>query len=790
MRIRTIVSVLGFLGAMVASLSGVPDYLPDGWKERMEKRSKLVAIVAYRGSQAQTGPRRQQFLMNPDGDVKSTGLLDESTAVVLTDRVSADRTLEWDVPPGDWQIFTFKQFPADLRVVGGAGAGPQLVMDHMNRDAFLAHAHRVGDSARQRIGDYFGSGLRAIFCDSLEVHAYLFWSDSFLAEFKQRRGYDLTPFLPILKVPGFSDPYGSFPSAPIYDIPGTGEKVRRDYWQTVSDVMVDNFYQPFTDWAKEHKLLARVQAHGAPADVARIYGLSNIPETEDLYDSGRYDFLKIAASAAHVYGHKIASSESFVWMGKAYQTTPEKIKRYADELLTAGINEIIYHGFPYEYMDRPEPGWHPFSSPLPFSSHMNAHNPFWPYIPRLNAYMTRLQYLSQEGTNVAPVALYRSKLSYDAIEPPPPEPQINTQLMAAGYNFDQINTEALERSHVENGELVTPGGAIYRVLILNDEPAIRVELAEKLAEFRNAKLPVVYIGNAPDREAGFRDSERKSQRIRELMKGVEVVPSVASAITALRVTPGLRFRGASVPYMEKRYGATEAFFLRNPDPEPKQMDVTFVASGAPESWDPWTGDIQPVDEFIRESQAVRIRFELDPYGSKLFVFDPSTEREPKPSSPKPSIASSAPITLGAKGWKLQAGTVNVQLSHLEDWAKRTDLKTFSGKGTYTTTFEVDRAWLRNGKALVLDLGQVGDVAEIRINARPGPALLLRPYRTNIKDLVKPGANTIEVVVTNTLFNDIAAREKNVNSFPGMPGLAATPQLMPSGLMGPVTLRVE
>ncbi len=573
------------MGAMIASLSGVPDYLPEGWRERLEKRSRLVAVVAYRGSEAQVGPRRQGFATTPDGDVKRTGTLDGSSPVVLTGRLSPDNTLDWEVPEGDWQIFTFKQFPADLRVIGGAGAGPQLVLDHLNREAFLAHAHRVGDSARAHIGDYFGNGLRAIFCDSLEVQAYLYWSDSFLTEFQRRRGYDLTPYLPILKVPGTSDPYGGFVSLPIYDIPGIGERVRRDYWQTVSDVMVDNFYQPFADWAKENKLLARIQAHGAPADVSRVYGLSNIPETEDLYDSGRYDFLKMAASAAHVYGHKIASSESFVWMGKAYQTTPEKIKRYTDELLTAGINEIIYHGFPYEYMDRPEPGWHPFAPPLPFSSHMNQHNPFWPYIPRLNAYMTRLQYLSQEGTNVAPVALYRSKLSYDGIQPVPPEPEINTRLMAAGYNFDHINGDALEKSHVENGKLITPDGATYNVLILNNEPAIKVELAEKLADFRTAKLPILFIGAAPDHEAGFVDSERKSQRIRQLMTGVEVGASEAAAITDLNkwVAPEVRFRDASVPFMEKRFGSVEAFFLRNPDSGPKQIDASFAASAAPES---------------------------------------------------------------------------------------------------------------------------------------------------------------------------------------------------------------
>ncbi|EQD52103.1 hypothetical protein B1A_12851, partial [mine drainage metagenome] len=170
---------------------------------------------------------------------------------------------------------------------------------------------------------------------------------------------------------------------------------------------------------------------GSPTDLLRVYGASSIPETEDLYDNGRYDFLKMSSSAADLYGRKIVSSESFVWRGKAYQTTPEKIKRYADELLTAGINEIIYHGYPYEYMDRPEPGWHPFAANGSFSSHMNQHNPFWPYLPRLNEYITRVQYISQTGTTVAPVALYRGLLAYDSIEPAPPEPEIATRMMAA-----------------------------------------------------------------------------------------------------------------------------------------------------------------------------------------------------------------------------------------------------------------------------------------------------------------------------------------------------------------------
>lgn len=791
------------MGAVVAKLSGVTRQLPDGWPERLKARSKLVAVVAIRGEEAKVAPRRQQFLTNPDGNVKETGFLKPGTAVVLTDRLLPDGTLDWEVPAGTWQVFTFKQFPADLRVIGGAGEGPQLVLDHMNREAFAAHAHRVGDSARQYVGEFFGHGLRAIFCDSLEVHAYLFWSNRFLGEFRKRRGYDLTPYLPILKVPGFADPYGAFVGKPIYDIPGIGDRVRHDYWQTVSDVMIENFYEPFNDWAARNNLLSRVQAHGAPADVLRIYGEASIPETEDLYDKGRYDFLKMAASAAHVYGRKIASSESFVWMGKAYQTTPEKIKRYADELITAGINEIIYHGFPYDYMDRPEPGWHPFSAPLPFSSHMNQHNPFWRYLPRLNTYITRLQFISQEGTNVAPVALYRGALSYDAIEPAQPEPEINTRLMTAGYNFDHINADALLKSKVAGGKLVSPGRARYGVLVLQNECSVPLEVVQRLAAFAEAGLPVLFIGRAPESEVGFADYKHKTEQIRRLMKqvlereNVHLAASVEAAVSWLnkRIAPNLRFPGTAVPFIEKRLGKLDAFFLRNPDPEEKHIEAEFAVAGSPQLWDPWTGNIRPLLSFQRRDGVVKLPIELASYGSALIVFDPDDTHEPGKIKKAVTSGLPEPLGLGEQGWRFHGVGLgrdgkteirDLKLTKLIDWSEDKRLKSFSGRGEYRTTFALPSGFTGNDRRIVLDLGQVRDVAEITINGKRVPALLMRPYEVEVTSLLKPGDNTLQVTVVNTLYNALAARGTNVNRFPGMPGLESP--LMPSGLIGPVRLR--
>ncbi len=773
--------------------------LPAGWAAQFKQREKLVAVVAVRGESA-------HFYQSPpvgaEAWVRKTGQLDPGTSIVLTNHVSADGTLDWDVPPGTWQLFTFKELPTGEKVAGGVGAGTQLVLDHMDRRAFDIYAQKVGGTARQYDGQFFGHGMRAIFCDSLEVFAYLYWDDHFLEEFRQRRGYDLTPYLPLLKIQGAGLPYGANgENRPLYDMHGVGDRVRRDYWQTVSDVMFDNFYQPFNQWAAHNNLLSRVQAHGSPTDLLRVYGAADIPETEDLYDNGRYDFLKMASSGADLYGRKIVASESFVWKGRVYQTTPEKIKRYADELLTAGINEIIYHGYPYRYMDRPFPGWHPFAMGGAFSSDMNETNPFTPYLPELNEYITRLQYISQIGRTVAPVALYREKLAYDAIDPPPPEPEIDTRLMQAGYNFDHIDAWVLLHCHVDGGRLISPGGESYSVLVLPEQKTVSRKLADQLLTFSRQELPIVFVGRVPLVEPEVSDGRLQGAPANDSLRGILKAGTVHSAdidgavgvLNAAGVQPKLHFQATSVPFIEKRIGRLDAFFLRNPDDTEKQVQADFAATGTPELWDPWTGAVEPLANFERRGNRIRVQLSINAYGSKLLVFDPAAKPAERRNEAEPGKMV-AQLPVGQNGWKFhgvgigpssQPETIDMELPNLIDWSTSDRLRNFSGRGQYTTTFTLPANFLTKRDRIVLDMGDVKDVAEISVDGKTGPVVLLRPYKADLTGLVHAGVNTLQVTVVNTLFNALSARGPSENFSHATIGTANG--LMPSGLIGPVRL---
>ena len=768
--------------------------LPDGWAERLKKRAKVVAVVAVRGTDArwewnQNGGRQRS--------AAKSGELEAGTSIDLTARLDPDGTLRWDVPSGTWQVFVFSQAPTGQRVNAGAGEGPQFVMDHLSAEAFAAHAKRVGDAAIPYIGKYFGNGLRALFCDSLEVGANLFWSDDFLAEFKRRRGYDLLPYLPILKVQSYEEPYGVYVDRPVYEMAEVGDAVRHDYRQTVSDLMAERFYGQFNRWAREHKLLSRTQAHGSPTDVLRIYGEADIPETEDLFAWGGYDFLKMAGSAAHVYGRAIVGSESFVWSNSVYETTPEKVKVAADELLTAGVNAIVYHGFGYIMPDVPAPGWHPFTGRFGegnYSSQFNELNPLWPYFAPLNDYMARVQYLSQVGTNVAAVALYRNDLTHGADEVPP-VPKLNQALLDAGYNYDHINVDSLLRSTVRDKMLVTRGGAEYRALVMPALDMIDAAVAEKMQGWASGGLPVLFAEQMPARSDGLVES---AQRVQTAMGAMRSLPNVvvagnrAELVTMLgrAAEPNVKFHDVAVPFIQKRVGKMNAYFLRNETDAARHVHAEFEAEGAPELWDPWTGETTAIGGTRRKGDWTEVELDLEPFGSALIVFDP--EGGAAAATAKQPGTLKQMETIGAGGWKLAAtglvpsgktAEIHRELPELIDWSLDGELRGFSGRGVYTTTFSMAAD---AGRRLILDLGIVREVAEVTVNGKHAATLLLRPYQVDITGLVRPGENALEVAVTNTLYNAMTLRE--VRAF--HPGPVENPSgLMSSGLIGPVRVKV-
>jgi hypothetical protein len=245
------------------------------------------------------------------------------------------------------------------------------------------------------------------------------------------------------------------------------------------------------------------------------------------------------------------------------------------------------------------------------------------------------------------------------------------------------------------------------------------------------------------------------------------------------------------------------FFLRNSSDASEHIHAEFKAEGALELWDPWTGEVGPgktaerkmaaLTSYRRKGNWVEVELDLQPLASTLVVFDRDIAT-PASAATKQTVKTlkrSEPV--GDGGWKLTAtgylassrnATIQRDLSALIDWSLDSELRGFSGCAMYTTTFTV--AHMDAGSRLVLDLGNVRDVAEVTVNGKTAGTLLLRPYELDITDLARRGENQLEVAVSNALFNSMAMREPR----PFRAGPTENPSgLMSAGLIGPTQLKI-
>ncbi|WP_169802890.1 glycosyl hydrolase [Sphingobium herbicidovorans] len=756
------------LGALNFLDARVKDPKVADWSQRLDARARTVAVVAVKGGAPTlkpSAPGAMGVTLTPWRDVVTPGTLDPSTSILLTDKLRDDGTLDWTPPPGDWQVLVFRQYAADMGVLGAAGQGPQLILDHMNPKAFAAHAERVGDPLGKD-----PAGIRSTFVDSLELMQDIQWGPELLNEFKKRRGYDLTPYLPFVVQPGWMQAWNEHWSPPYFDAQGNGlgERVRTDYRRTVSDMMIEGFIQPFVGWNHAMGLKAKFQAHGGAFDIIRGYGLADIPETEDLPHEGDPLFMRFARSGAHLYGRPIVSAESLVWKDRPFDVTPSEMRRRVDVMMAGGVNSMILHGYNYRFHAEDWPGWHAFQ-PSPFaggfSSMINESNPIWPAVKPLAAYIGRLQSVMQAGEAVVPVAYFYGRYGYyvGIEDKGAAKQEAEKAFLAGGYDFDRINPDSIANARVEKKQLVAKGGQRYPVLVLPPIDGIRADTAETIARFAKAGLPVFFTDHAPSRDEGLAQARSRDARVRKavaaaLKAGAKIVPaaSVTDNLRTAAIPANLRFTGdaADLVFVQRRIDGRTVTFVHNRGEAQRQVAVALPGMGGVTRWDALDGSIAPVSAKA-VGQATEAPLTLSAGESALLVLDPETQPE---TITTPVAVDS--MALPADGWRLRVDGHAARKPYvhdfgsttLKDWQQVPELTRFAGSGTYSRSINVDAGWLTKGTKLVLDLGQVHDIATVTVNGQSLPPLFSAPFRVDVTGLLRAGKNDLSVAVANVPHN--------------------------------------
>lgn len=748
-----------------------------------------------------------------------------TSVINLSARLNAAGELDWEVPPGEWTVMRFVGATTGQSLEVPSPNSRGLMADHMDADAETRNYNYIFGQLLKG-----GEPLKALKLfqeDSIEIRepqnygGVADWTQSFIAEFQQRRGYDPTPYLPVFAGKKFADP----------QIAG---RFLHDYRETVSDLWLDRHYGVAVGMLHARGLaMAGEPGHGGypRAEVLGALGMIDIPRGE-FWNGRPFWVAKEAASAAHIYGRKYADAESFTgW--RSWQDGPFELKRLADTAFCDGMNRMTIHNFALS----------PPSAGLPGNcyhagEHLNVNTTWWPQSAPFFAYLGRCCYLLQQGQPVADACLYYGDdapnlVATRRIGPSSkrldgdtcahcgrPNPAPATPL-GFGYDYDVMNSDVIEhRLEFKNGRLTLPDGVNYSVLVLPERTEMPLSVLEKLEKLVQAGATL--LGPKPTRDVTLADYPQRDKEIQAIADRIWGAGDVGKNVDRRygqgrviadrnRMREILQQQGlgpdfsctspgkpADLDYIHRRTLDADIYFVSNTQMEEAEADCVFrVAPRLAQLWLPDTGEIRSCPDSEAVAGGVKLRLRLPPAGSVFVVFGGqakptlpvSTTRGPTNAPPPLEITGSWEVRFPPD---LGAPTSRV-FDKLVSWTTVPDdgVKFFSGTATYLKEFEVPALLPTEGGHLELDLGQLRNVAEATLNGQPLGIRWKPPFSYDVTGLVRPGKNKLEVKITNVWANRLAGDsklplDKRITRIAQKVGLGGP---LEAGLFGPVQLRV-
>ncbi|MFW2388857.1 MAG: glycosyl hydrolase [Polyangiales bacterium] len=470
-----------------------------------------------------------------------------------------DGTLTWDVPAGTHRVFAIYEnrtlhFPA-----GGAYPGAledARIIDHLDRrgvEAFLESEFGAW------IGAVTDCPPRAVFVDSFELVGELPWTTSFGERFQASLGYDLGPFLPFVFLEGGESEYVNIlrPNVPARyrAADERGQRAREDYESFRSAQFSTELIGTLHDWLQDEGIDLRLQAHGGYGDALDTYAMAEVPEAEGLYAGGSYDFLRLAASAAHIGGQRYVSNETLVSIGKV-ELSEAEARLVIGRAFSAGINRLVHHGNAYPYPHGDGERWFPFhpladsaftTGPVDLTFDIHPEASIWGALPALNKMSARLSYALSRGSAAPELAwLYPDwevvNFPNFGVEPVEFESDTSKVLRRAGFGYSRISRSTLAASTSEAGVLRAGEGSFGALLVEGTEAAA----PETLAGVQRAVdegVTVIWLGEFPARADGLVDAEARDAALDalvETLRAAVVVVGSVEEIPAALADAGLR----------------------------------------------------------------------------------------------------------------------------------------------------------------------------------------------------------------------------------------------------------
>ena len=801
-----------FYRAVAVQAFRISPHPPSSTPERaqVEARNALVALKNGMDSLGESGKVPIQEICaaplrplppEPNGDI-----LDPTSCVDLAANFGENGTLDWAVPEGKWVVYRVGCTLTGKKTSWSSPTGEGLEGDPMDSAAIESQFQHIAAVLLKDVGPAAGPIFRAVEIDSWEI-LLPSWTMKYLDAFRKYRGYDARPYLPALAG-------RTVGSAEISD------RFLYDFRKTLGDCVAENYFGRLTTLAQGPGIIQQSEAGGVcypkvmSMDALKNLGRCAVPmgefwqsptwrEKDDQNTNG-----KQTACAAHLYGKRVAAAEAFASFWH-WVDSPATLKPTADRAFCEGFNQLVIYSTATR-SDEGTPG-----TEFIAGTHFNRRVTWWNQARPFCDYIARCSHLLQQGLFAADVLFYNGDGCPNFVAPKHIDPGLGP-----GYDYDVCNTEILlTRLSVRDGRIVLPDGMSYRLMVLPDRKFMPLEVVRKLKELVAASMTL--IGPEPEQTPGLADYPACDRQLKleandlwgdcdgrtvkehPFGKGRVVWGVTPREILARAgVVPDFQHDGNAetfIDWIHRSDASREIYFVVNRKDREESRTCTFRVSGRqPKIFDPVTGAVRDARAFVQSGGRTSLPLEFAPFGSIFVIFDkkiPDTQN----GAGRTNGEALALATTIAGPWTVRfdpkwGGSASVQFPELVDWTHCPEdgIKYYSGTATYSNTLLLNAS---SGQRVFLDLGDVKDVAEVRLNRKKVGIAWTRPYRVEITSAVHAGENNLEIDVVNLWPNRMIGdgplppeKRFTVTNIPLY--YEHKPQtLLPSGLLGPVTVLV-
>ncbi|MCU0914725.1 MAG: glycoside hydrolase [Planctomycetes bacterium] len=723
----------------------------------------------------------------------------------LSGRMKLDGELTWEVPAGKWVVLRFGCTPSAARVSTASNEWQGRVIDYLDAEVLRQYWEGTLAPMLADIGPLAGDSLKYLHTDSWECGGAN-WTPNLPAEFRQRRGYSLIPYLPVI-------------AGKIVASRDLSNRFLADFRKTIGDCIADNHYARFAEMAHRYGMGIHPESggpHAGPFDGLKCLARNDmvlsefwVPSPHRPKPEQRF-FVKQAASVAHVYGTKLVGAEAFTSIGPHWNDVLWSAHKPSfDHEACSGLTLCFLHTFTCSPREMGLPGQEYFAG-----THTNPNVTWWGLSDAFFAYLGRCQHLLRQGRFVADVCHYVG----DHVPNIFPLKETDPARVLPGYDYDVISEEALlTKLGVEEGRLTVPGGVRYRLLSLPDHKILSLPALQAVAKLVEAGATV--LGPKPERTVSLVDyprCERQFARLanrlwgdataetgrRMVGQGRVIWGQTARAVLAEDdVPPDFEYAAPGDPvvldYLHRQLDGGDLYFICNQSDREMEVECRFrVVGRKPELWNPVTGTIADADNFRQANGRTHVRVPFGPYGSWFVVFRTPIDAGASSQGQRHEwvelhrLEGPWNVTF-VSPW---GDTFATTLETLLDWTRHQDerIRYHSGTAVYEHAFEMPADLPAAPAGIMLDLGAVGDVgiARISLNGKDLGIVWTRPLRVEVAAAIKAGPNHLKVEVANSW------RNRLLGDRPLPPDQRRTRtnitirddwQLSPSGLLGPVRL---